>query len=109
MVSQTPLKFEKKNKDKNTKPHGMNLFPTGKITIRRNKVFRQFNSIRRSISSLTGVDQPRDQLSKPEHSTKHCNFFKVAFSTFWLKFGATPRRQAEQSDSEARHKASNLT
>ena len=36
-------------------------------------------------------------------------FFKVAFSTFWFKFGATLRRQAERSDSEARHKAPNLT
>jgi len=35
--------------------------------------------------------------------------FKVAFSTFWFKFGATLRRQAERSDSEARHKAPNLT
>jgi len=37
------------------------------------------------------------------------SFFKVAFSTFWFKFGATLRRQAERSDSEARHKARNLT
>jgi len=36
-------------------------------------------------------------------------FFKVAFSTFWFKFGATLRRQAERSDIEARHKAPNLT
>ena len=35
--------------------------------------------------------------------------FKVAFSTFQFKFGATLRRQAERSDSEARHKANNLT
>jgi len=35
--------------------------------------------------------------------------FKVAFSTFQFKFGATRRRQAERSDSEARHKAPNLT
>ena len=37
------------------------------------------------------------------------SFFKVAFSTFWFKFGATLRRQAEWSDSEERHKAPNLT
>jgi len=36
-------------------------------------------------------------------------FFKVAFSTFKFKFGATLRRQAKRSDSEARHKAPNLT
>jgi len=36
-------------------------------------------------------------------------FFKVAFSTFWFKFGATLRRQAERSDSEARSEAPNLT
>jgi len=36
-------------------------------------------------------------------------FFKVAFSTFQFKFGATLLRQAERSDSEARHKAPNLT
>jgi len=39
----------------------------------------------------------------------HCNFFKVAFSTFWFKFGATLHHQAERSDSKARHKAPNLT
>jgi len=37
------------------------------------------------------------------------SFFKEAFSTFSFKFGATLRRQAERSDSEARHKAPNLT
>jgi len=36
-------------------------------------------------------------------------FFKVSFSTFWFKFGATLRRQAERSDSEARRKAPNIT
>ena len=35
-------------------------------------------------------------------------FFKVAFSTFWFKFGATLRRQAERRDSGTRQKASNL-
>jgi len=35
-------------------------------------------------------------------------FFKVAFSTFWFKFGATLRRQAERRDSGTRRKASNL-
>jgi len=35
--------------------------------------------------------------------------FKASFSTFWFKFGPTLRRQAERSDSEARHKAPNLT
>jgi len=35
-------------------------------------------------------------------------FFKVAFSTFWFKFGANPRRQAERRDSGTRQKASNL-
>jgi len=35
-------------------------------------------------------------------------FFKVAFSTFRFKFGATLRRQAERRDSETRQKASNL-
>ena len=34
--------------------------------------------------------------------------FKVAFSTFWFKFGATLRRQAERRDSGTRQKASNL-
>jgi len=34
--------------------------------------------------------------------------FKVAFSTFWFKFGATLRRQAERRDSGKRQKASNL-
>ena len=29
-------------------------------------------------------------------------FFKVAFSTFWFKFGATLRRQAERRDSGTR-------
>jgi len=36
-------------------------------------------------------------------------FFKVAFSTFTFKFGATLRRQAEWSDSGARLKPRNLT
>jgi len=35
-------------------------------------------------------------------------FFTVAFSTFWFKFGATLRRQAERRDSGTRQKASNL-
>ena len=34
-------------------------------------------------------------------------FFKVEFSTFWLKFGATLRRQAERRDSGTRQKTSN--
>ena len=34
--------------------------------------------------------------------------FKVAFSTFWFKFGATLRRQIERRDSGTRQKASNL-
>jgi len=34
--------------------------------------------------------------------------FKVAFSTFRFKFGATLRRQAERRDSGTRQKASNL-
>jgi len=34
--------------------------------------------------------------------------FKGAFSTFWFKFGATLRRQAERRDSGTRQKASNL-
>ena len=36
------------------------------------------------------------------------SFFKVAFSTFRFKFGATLRRQAERRDSGTRQKASNL-
>jgi len=44
-----------------------------------------------------------------EERSQHTVTFKVAFSTFWFKFGATIRRQAERSDSEARHKAPNLT
>jgi len=44
--------------------------------------------------------------------TKICSrytvFLKVAFSTFWFKFGATLRRQAERRDSGTRQKASNL-
>jgi len=34
--------------------------------------------------------------------------FKVAFSTFWFKLGATLRRQAERRDSGTRQQASNL-
>jgi len=48
--------------------------------------------------------QPMNELASPA-----LYFFKVAFSTFQFKFGATLRRQAERSDSEARHKAPNLT
>ena len=40
--------------------------------------------------------------------TLYTVIFKVAFSTFWFKFGATLLRQAERSDSGARQKASNL-
>jgi len=35
-------------------------------------------------------------------------FFKVGFSTFWYKFGATLPRQAERRDTGTRQKASNL-
>jgi len=44
-----------------------------------------------------------------KYNTLYTVIFKVAFSTFQFKFGATLRRQAERSDSEARHKAPNLT
>jgi len=40
--------------------------------------------------------------------TLHSVIFKVAFSTFWFKFGAILRRQAERRDSGTRQKASNL-
>ena len=36
-------------------------------------------------------------------ATRYPVIFKVAFSSFQFKFGATLRRQAERSDSEARH------
>jgi len=39
---------------------------------------------------------------------RHTVIFKVAFSTFWFKFGATRRRQVERRDSGTRQKASNL-
>jgi len=59
---------------------------------------------------ITGTEDPHRVLgSKGRFPTSYTVFFKVAFSTFWFKFGATLRRQAERSDSEARHKAPNLT
>jgi len=42
------------------------------------------------------------------HKPGYTVTFKVAFSTFWFKFGATLRRQAERRDSGTRQKASNL-
>jgi len=38
----------------------------------------------------------------------YCNFLRYHFQPFGLN-GAKPRRQAERSDSEARHKAPNIT
>jgi len=42
------------------------------------------------------------------HLVHYTVIFKVAFSTFWFKFGATLRRQAERRDSGTRQKVSNL-
>ena len=48
------------------------------------------------------------QVERSQGNQGTLQFFKVAFSTFWFKFGATLRRQAERRDSGTRQKASNL-
>ena len=64
------------------------------------------NMLPATLSCLAGC------LSKPSGDSIDFNrytvIFKVAFSTFWFKFGATLRRQAERRDSGTRQKASNL-
>jgi len=59
-------------------------------------------------SSLWHVTR-RSRKAHPRRVASALKFFKVAFSTFWFKFGAALRCQAERSGSEARHKAPNLT
>jgi len=56
------------------------------------------------------VDNPIGKLSASRKINKEgvSLIFKVAFSTFWFKFGATLRRQAERRYSGTKQKASNL-
>jgi len=62
-------------------------------------------SKRQKMPSINKRTMPDFSFQKRGHYTV---IFKVAFSTFRFKFGATLRRQAERRDSGTRQKASNL-
>ena len=70
-----------------------------------------FSFIRVALGQEVGTLSARSNL-REYLATLTCScalyFFKVAFSTFWFKFGATLRRQAERRGSGTRQKASNL-